>query len=99
SESGTKVASKNDEAQLVSLSKEPQANEKVNQQAVRSFERVIEATKEREELNKEERERLVEQMNNFISSINKGLSFRVDEESGKEVVTIYEADTGDIIRQ
>lgn len=99
SESGTKVASKNDEAQLVSLSKEPQANEKVNQQAVRSFERVIEATKEREELNKEERERLVEQMNSFISSINKGLSFRVDEESGKEVVTIYEADTGDIIRQ
>ena len=99
SESGTKVASKNDEAQFVSLSKEPQANEKVNQQAVRSFEKVIEATKEREELNKEERERLVEQMNSFISSINKGLSFRVDEESGKEVVTIYEADTGDIIRQ
>lgn len=99
SESGTKFASKNDGAQIVSLSKEPQVSEKISQQAIESFERVVEATKEREELNKEERQRLVEQMNSFISSINKGLSFRVDEESGKDVVTIYEADTGDIIRQ
>ncbi len=99
SESGTKFASKNDGAQLVSFSKEPQVSEKISQQAIESFERVVEATKEREELNKEERQRLVEQMNSFISSINKGLSFRVDEESGKDVVTIYEADTGDIIRQ
>lgn len=99
SESGTKFASKNDGAQIVSFSKEPQVSEKISQQAIESFERVVEATKEREELNKEERQRLVEQMNSFISSINKGLSFRVDEESGKDVVTIYEADTGDIIRQ
>ena len=42
---------------------------------------------------------MVQQMNDFISSINTGLSFRVDEESGRDVVTIYEADTGDIIRQ
>lgn len=38
-------------------------------------------------------------MNEFISSINKGVSFKVDEESGRDVVTIYEATTGDIIRQ
>ncbi len=38
-------------------------------------------------------------MNDFVTSINKGLAFRVDEESGREVVTIYEAKTGDIIRQ
>ena len=38
-------------------------------------------------------------MNEFISSINKGVAFKVDEESGRDVVTIYEATTGDIIRQ
>ncbi|EGA71365.1 flagellar protein FlaG [Vibrio sinaloensis DSM 21326] len=99
SESGTKIASKNDGVQLDSLIKEPQVNEKVSESAAQAVEKVIEATKEREKLNREERERMVDQMNDFISSINKGLSFRVDEESGRDVVTIYEADTGDIIRQ
>lgn len=99
SESGTKIASKNEGVLLDSLKKEPQVNEKVSESAAQAVERVIEATKEREKLNREERERVVEQVNDFISSINKGLSFRVDEESGRDVVTIYEADTGDIIRQ
>ncbi|WP_394145359.1 flagellar protein FlaG [Vibrio atypicus] len=99
SESGTKIASKNDGVQLDSLIKGPQVNETISEKAAESVDRVIEATKEREKLNREERERMVDEMNNFISSINKGLSFRVDEESGREVVTIYEADTGDIIRQ
>ncbi|MCV5657479.1 flagellar protein FlaG, partial [Escherichia coli] len=39
------------------------------------------------------------QMNEFVTSINKGVAFRVDEESGRDVVTIYEANTGDVIRQ
>lgn len=99
SESGTKIASKNDGVQLDSLIKEPQVNEKVSESAAQAVEKVIEATKAREKLNREERERMVDQVNDFISSINKGLSFRVDEESGRDVVTIYEADTGDIIRQ
>ncbi|WED21072.1 flagellar protein FlaG [Vibrio sp. JC009] len=51
------------------------------------------------EKNKKELEQLVEEMDEFVNSINKGLSFRVDEEAGREVVTIYEASTGDIIRQ
>lgn len=38
-------------------------------------------------------------MNEFVSSINKGVAFRVDEESGRDVVTIYETNTGDVIRQ
>ncbi|KOO07039.1 flagellar protein FlaG [Vibrio hepatarius] len=98
-ESGTKIASNNENAQLDSILKEPQVSERINAQSVQSVEKLVEASKEREKLNRETRERLVEQMNDFISSINKGLSFRVDEASGRDVVTIYEADTGDIIRQ
>lgn len=55
--------------------------------------------KQRQRLNEEQLAKMVEQMNEFVKSINKGLSFRLDRESGREVVTIYEASTGDIIRQ
>ncbi len=99
SESGTKLASKYDGVHQVSSQKEQVSKTEVSEQASQTVEKAIEASKEREKLNRAERERIVQQMNDFISSINKGLSFRVDEESGRDVVTIYEADTGDIIRQ
>ncbi|KGY13837.1 flagellar protein FlaG [Vibrio tubiashii] len=98
SDSGTKLASRND-VQQVSSQKEQVSTQEISKKAAQSVEKMIEASKEREKLNRAERERIVEQMNDFISSINKGLSFRVDEESGRDVVTIYEAETGDIIRQ
>ncbi|MGY0614029.1 flagellar protein FlaG [Vibrio sp. FJH11] len=64
-----------------------------------SVQAAIEMVESRQELNREEREKMVAQMNAFVTSINKGVAFRVDEESGRDVVTIYEATTGDIIRQ
>ncbi|MCG9598100.1 flagellar protein FlaG [Vibrio sp. Isolate25] len=99
SESGTKFASKYDGAQQVSSRKEQVSTSEVREQAAEAVNQAIEASQQREKLNREERQRMVQQMNEFISSINTGLSFRVDEESGRDVVTIYEADTGDIIRQ
>lgn len=98
SDSGTKVASKYDGVQQVSSRRE-QASTEAREQAAKSVEQAIRASREREKLNNEERQKMVEEMNAFISSINRGLSFRVDQESGRDVVTIYEADTGDIIRQ
>ncbi len=50
-------------------------------------------------LSSEDREKMVAQMNEFVASINKGVAFRVDEGSGRDVVTIYETNSGDIIRQ
>ncbi|MGR5067025.1 MULTISPECIES: flagellar protein FlaG [Vibrio] len=64
-----------------------------------SVQAALEMAGSRQELNREEREKMVAQMNEFVSSMNKGVSFRVDEESGRDVVTIYEATTGDVIRQ
>jgi len=98
SESGTKVASKYNSMQQVSSRRE-QASSEARDKATLAVEKAIQASREREKLNSEERQKVVEEMNAFISSINRGLSFRVDEESGRDVVTIYEADTGDIIRQ
>lgn len=60
---------------------------------------VEDLVQKRIDLNKVQLEKMVEKMDEFVNSINKGLSFRVDEELGRDVVTIYEASTGDIIRQ
>ncbi|GEM74323.1 flagellar protein FlaG [Vibrio sagamiensis] len=59
----------------------------------------IEQTERPQEIDNEQREKIVEQMNEFVSSINKGVAFRVDEASGRNVVTVYEATTGEVIRQ
>ena len=99
SDSGTKLASKYDIVQQVSSKKEQVSTKEQSEQTSRLVEKAIEIAQEREKLTRIEREKIVEQMNDFISSINKGLSFRVDEQSGRDVVTIYEAETGDIIRQ
>tara|TARA_B100001057_G_scaffold498542_1_gene605861 strand:- start:6 stop:434 length:429 start_codon:yes stop_codon:yes gene_type:complete len=99
SDSGTKLASKYDIVQQVSSKKEQVSTKEQSEQTSRFVEKAIEIAQERQKLSRVEREKIVEQMNDFISSINKGLSFRVDEESGRDVVTIYEAETGDIIRQ
>ncbi|MGD8109511.1 flagellar protein FlaG [Vibrio sp. TRT 17S01] len=99
SQSGTKIASEHDGNQRVSSKSEGKQPSEVSQKSTQTVEKAIELAKERERLNRAERERMVEQMNDFIASINTGLSFRVDEEAGRDVVTIYEASTGDIIRQ
>lgn len=84
----------------VSVEKGNPSSETVKKNDVNlTVEAAVKMAQARQELNREEKLRMVEKMNEFISSINKGLSFRVDEESGRDVVTIYEAKTGDIIRQ
>ncbi|MDE1349186.1 flagellar protein FlaG [Vibrio aestuarianus] len=100
SQSGIKFASENDGATRTSSQRnEVNRSEQLRERQNQSVEAVIELAKQREQTNKAERAKMMEQMNDFISSINKDLAFRVDEESGRDVVTIYEASTGDIIRQ
>jgi flagellar protein FlaG len=60
---------------------------------------IDEIVQKRIEINKMELEKMVETMNEFVNSVNKGLSFRIDEELGRNVVTIYEASSGEVIRQ
>ncbi|EMW2398860.1 flagellar protein FlaG [Vibrio vulnificus] len=100
-QSGTKFAyEKSGGVPSVSVEKGNPSSETVKKNDVNlTVEAAVKMAQARQELNREEKLRMVEKMNEFISSINKGLSFRVDEESGRDVVTIYEAKTGDIIRQ
>lgn len=99
SQSGTKIANDYDSTQNVSPQSGTSRASELNQQSVHSLEKAVEFSPQQVEIDRNERKRIVEEMNEFISSFNKDLSFRVDEESGREVVTIYEASTGEIIRQ
>ncbi len=54
---------------------------------------------ERHDLNQAERENMVKRLDEFLTSMNTGLSFRRDEESGRDIITVYAKDSGEIIRQ
>lgn len=98
SSTGTKVANKEtlgrtqpEQVQQPS----PEAMEKMQQRRVEQTQRLAET----QELQREQLERLVERLDEFMSTFNKGLAFRLDEETGRSVVTVYEMSSGDIIRQ
>lgn len=100
SSGGTKLALDRSGATNNSVSTEKTVERKDEQEmAQQKAKAVEELVQKRTDLNKEQLEKIVEKMDEFVNSINKGLSFRLDEESGRDVVTIYEASTGDIIRQ
>ncbi|WP_114765210.1 flagellar protein FlaG [Vibrio rhodolitus] len=99
SQSGTKIASEYDNPQGVSLPSNKVVASEIDQLTSRGVEQATEVIQARQKLSEQEREKVVEQMNEFISSIQTGLSFRIDEQSGRDVVTIYEESTGEIIRQ
>ena len=100
SPNGIKIASdEGSSASSISRLKEASSYGKVDKSKEEATEAAIQLAQERKELNDEERVKMVEKVNEFISSLNKGVAFKVDEESGRDVVTIYETTTGDIIRQ
>ena len=41
----------------------------------------------------------IKELNEYIKKANRGLAFELDEESGRQVITVYEVSSGDIIRQ
>ncbi|MCG9554134.1 flagellar protein FlaG [Vibrio sp. Isolate31] len=100
SPNGIKIAcDEGSSASSISRLKEATSYGKVEKSKEEATEAAIQLAQERKELNDEERVKMVEKVNEFISSLNKGVAFKVDEESGRDVVTIYETTTGDIIRQ
>ncbi|MUI53882.1 flagellar protein FlaG [Aliivibrio fischeri] len=60
---------------------------------------VAEAEQKLETKKKEALHKAVEELNEYVKSMDRGLSFRLDEESGRQVITVFEVSSGDIIRQ
>ncbi|WP_087021543.1 flagellar protein FlaG [Thaumasiovibrio subtropicus] len=102
SASGTKVAKDNSDnaaavSRRLSEARTKQASDMADLQT-RRVEQMDKLDKQRE-LQRDQLEQLVERMDEFVSTFNKGLSFRIDEQSGRNVVTVYEVKSGDVVRQ
>ncbi|MFD1006868.1 flagellar protein FlaG [Oceanisphaera ostreae] len=70
-----------------------QAADKTNANHLKPSEHVAEP------LTAEQLAELAEQMDSFVGSFNQQLKFRVDEDSGRHVVSVVDKKNGDIIRQ
>ena len=52
-----------------------------------------------QESTKEDLQKAVSEINDYVQNIQRSLQFTVDEESGKDVVTVLDTETEEIIRQ
>ncbi|GFE84793.1 flagella locus protein FlaG [Steroidobacter agaridevorans] len=59
----------------------------------------VQATNVAVEPSAEEVKRAAQQLETFMQSMNRYLEFRIDEDSGRTVVTVKDRNTGDTIRQ
>lgn len=51
------------------------------------------------ELKKEQLEAMAQKLQEFVGSLNKGLEFSVDEDSGRDVIKVIDKTSGDTVRQ
>lgn len=59
----------------------------------------VESELEAKPLEKEQLETVVQQLQDFVQTLNRGIAFRVDQDSGKDVITVTNRDTGELVRQ
>ncbi|MBD1390853.1 flagellar protein FlaG [Neiella sp. HB171785] len=52
-----------------------------------------------EELKPEQLEVVVQQLQEFVQTLNRDIAFSVDKESGKDVIKVTNQDTGELVRQ
>ncbi len=50
-------------------------------------------------LEREQLEKMAQQLLEFMGEMNRSLQFQVDEDSGRDVIKVLDKDTGDIIKQ
>jgi len=50
-------------------------------------------------LEREQLEKVAQQLQEFMGEMNRSLQFQVDEDSGRDVIKVLDKDTGDIIKQ
>ncbi|MEW6983216.1 flagellar protein FlaG [Colwelliaceae bacterium 6471] len=51
------------------------------------------------ELSKAEIKKVAQQLQEFVKSLNRNVSFSVDEDSGRDVISVVEVKSGELIRQ
>ncbi|WP_434356335.1 flagellar protein FlaG [Parasalinivibrio latis] len=72
-----------------------QAMKTESNRAVRASENIAKV----DTLKRDQLEKMMEHLDEFVSSFNKGLAFKLDEDTGRSIITVYEKRSGQVIRQ
>lgn len=56
-------------------------------------------TLEKVELSPENLEKVVQQLQDFMGEMNRSLQFKVDEDSGRNVIKVIDKESGDLVKQ
>lgn len=81
-----------------------QQTESVEAANERKIEHVVAKSEEansvtNQDVSKEQLEILAEKLQEFVSSLNKGLQFSVHEESGRDVIKVIDRESDEVVRQ
>jgi len=57
------------------------------------------ATQQQQPLEREQLEKVAQQLQDFMGEMNRSLQFQVDEDSGRDVIKVLDKSTGDVIKQ
>ncbi len=50
-------------------------------------------------LNAEQLEKVAQQLQDFVGDLNRNLEFSVDKDSGRDVIKVFDKDSGDLLKQ
>ncbi|MDO6500052.1 flagellar protein FlaG [Photobacterium sanguinicancri] len=101
SSSGTNVADQSGSpASLSQVRPQEQAVKSSDQGKtdVRRVEQTV-SLEEKQQIQQQELAKMVESIEEFVGTLNKGLAFRLDEDSGRQIITVYDKKSGEIVRQ
>ncbi|NRA83068.1 MAG: flagellar protein FlaG [Gammaproteobacteria bacterium] len=73
------------QSQSLKLEQQQQATKQSNQQT--------------QELSREQLEKMAQKLQDFVGSLNRGLEFSVDQDSGRDVIKVIDRNSGETVRQ
>lgn len=68
-------------------------------QAVDESQKAEDSKDDKPQQSPEEMQKLVAELSDMMSVMRKGLAFKIDEDSGTNIVSVMDVDSGDVIRQ
>jgi flagellar protein FlaG len=58
-----------------------------------------EVSENNEPLNAKQLEKVAQQLQDFVGGLNRNLEFSVDKDSGRDVIKVFDKDSGDLLKQ
>jgi len=94
------IAKQNSESS-VSLTKAIDNNKtkEVNTSQQETVYKSADKAKAKQSLTPDQLEKVAQQLQDFVGEMNRGLEFTVDKDSGRDVIKVFDKDSGDLIKQ